>query len=531
MKFLNLIILLLSLILPITTIAQELETDNVTQTISPKEIEPFGYNLFSNINSTRQPSVSDPNRTISYGDRILIRMWGAETAETIIMVDADGSIFVPEVGPVQIVGQTLSRAQETIESEISMIYKDNVSVYATLADIKPISVFVTGNINKPGRYEGNQNDTIIDFLLKGGGIKSSSGSYRQITVLRNTFPINNIDLYDFIRKGKLPYIKFMDGDTIVVEEKGPTITVQSGASNSFRFEFIDEPVLGKDLINISKPNDDVSHVRITRKNNLENKTVFQTIKKFQTSDLSSGDTVVYYNDTPKSTISVSVIGATEVESSYEVSKKTHLKELLSYVKIDKDLANLNAIHIERASVAQAQSKSLKNNLINLQKMKLSKQSSTSGEASIRAKEAQMINKLVDMSQDITFEGNVIVIQNGKLNDILLEEGDKIIIPKKSDIVLVNGEVLMPNAFIHREEYIVKDYVYKSGGFNNNADPEKIIIKHPNGNSFVGDLNSKVNPGDEIIVIPKIDEKEFIFAKELISVIYQLAIGTNTLLSI
>jgi hypothetical protein len=88
---------------------------------------------------------------------------------------------------------------------------------------------------------------------------------------------------------------------------------------------------------------------------------------------------------------------------------------------------------------------------------------------------------------------------------------------------------MPNAFVYRKEYLVKDYIYKSGGLSDNANIDKIVIKHPNGNATIGDINSSVNPGDKIMVLPKIDEKEFLFAKELVGVLYQVAIGANILL--
>jgi protein involved in polysaccharide export with SLBB domain len=427
------LIILLSLFVSNLAYAQQ-DLDIKDQTILHEDIQAYGYSLFLNEGRSNQPYISDPNRTINYGDRILIRMWGAQSSEEIVMVDADGTIFLPEVGPVDIVGKTLTQAQEQIKTSISKIYKDNVGIHATMADIKPISIFVTGNVNTPGRYEGNQNDTVIDFILKAGGIISESGSYRNITVIRDTFPIAEIDLYDFLENGQMPYLKFRTGDTILVEEKKSTVFVAKGSLKNYSFEFLNENISGQEIINISNPKDSMSHVKIFRKDNKENKVVFQKIREFKNSILQSGDIIEFYNDTPKSTISVSVEGAIEVEGSYEVSKKTNLKELLSYIKVDSEIANLSAVHIERDSVARSQKKALEDSLLKLQQMKLTKQSETASEANIRTQEAEMINNLVNMSKNIEFDGKVVVMQDGNLNDILLENGDKIIIPKKNNLM-------------------------------------------------------------------------------------------------
>ena len=59
------------------------------------------------------------------------------------------------------------------------------------------------------------------------------GSFRQIDVMRNNKVVASADLYAFFRDGKLPSLSFKDGDIILVHPIGNTITVETGARNSF----------------------------------------------------------------------------------------------------------------------------------------------------------------------------------------------------------------------------------------------------------------------------------------------------------
>ena len=493
-------------------------------------VNPYGYTIFSNYTSSGQPNISNPNRLINYGDRILIRTWGAINSEELVMVDADGTIFIPEVGPVAIIGKTLLQSQNSIKDSISQIYNDNVGVHATIADVKPISIFVTGNVNTPGRFNGNPTDTILDYINKAGGINAHSGSYREINILRNNNVVSTVDLYQFLKNGKLPQLRFKDDDVIFITDIKNTISVKSGAINNFQFELFDNELNGKTVINYAKPESSTTHAEVFRVEQ-QNRFVNMVMEDFIEAKLKSGDEVLYYNDNAQSTISVTVEGATDSQTQFSIDKTTSLKELLSFIRINENFADIDSIHIERKSVAISQKEALNNSLFRLQQSTLRIQPKTEGETKIRTAEAEMINNFVETAKTINFPGKVIINNNGKKNDIILEEGDKIIIPQKTNVIMISGEVLIPNAFIYSESLRVKDYIFQSGGFTDNADPNKVVINHRDGTATIGNLDSEIKPGDNVIIMPKIDEKEFIYAKELIGVIYQLAVGANILLSL
>jgi len=91
---------------------------------------------------------------------------------------------------------------------------------------------------------------------------------------------------------------------------------------------------------------------------------------------------------------------------------------------------------------------------------------------------------------------------GGTYDIIIREGDQIIVPEYNATVRVSGDVFMPNtvSFIEGKNY--KYYVNQSGGFGNRAKKSKTFIVYQNGTIGVAAQGAKPEPGCEIIVPSK-----------------------------
>jgi protein involved in polysaccharide export with SLBB domain len=122
-------------------------------------------------------------------------------------------------------------------------------------------------------------------------------------------------------------------------------------------------------------------------------------------------------------------------------------------------------------------------------------------------------------------GKVIVSDNGVTANILLEKGDQIIIPHYTDLIQVGGEVLMPQAVVFNPKATVDDYIAWAGGFTERAEDERISIVRANG-IVVFDMNVEIRPGDQILVLPKVDAKIMQAVKDVTQIIYQIAVAAN-----
>ena len=86
-------------------------------------------------------------------------------------------------------------------------------------------------------------------------------------------------------------------------------------------------------------------------------------------------------------------------------------------------------------------------------------------------------------------------------DIVLREGDQLIIPELSNTVKINGAVMMPNTVSYNARMSVKDYISQAGGYANGARKTKAFIIYMNGQvaEVKGSGRHQVEPGCEIIV--------------------------------
>ena len=104
-------------------------------------------------------------------------------------------------------------------------------------------------------------------------------------------------------------------------------------------------------------------------------------------------------------------------------------------------------------------------------------------------------------------------------DIVLRDGDRIIVPEYNGTVKISGNVQFPNTVAFNEKKGYKWYINKAGGFGNRAKKSKTFIIYQNGTMAEVGRGTKVEPGCEIVVPTK--------AKKDMSTITQwLSIGSS-----
>ncbi len=99
------------------------------------------------------------------------------------------------------------------------------------------------------------------------------------------------------------------------------------------------------------------------------------------------------------------------------------------------------------------------------------------------------------------------VVKGKASDVLLRDGDKLLIPKLSQEVTVLGEVQNPTSHVFRAGLTRDDYIARSGGATQLADGKRIYVVRANGDVVSGQRTGwfrrsqsvEIRPGDTIIV--------------------------------
>ncbi|MBY5150582.1 polysaccharide export protein [Enterobacter hormaechei] len=490
---------------------------------------PYGANLFAGGYETERSDGLNDNYLIAPGDKINIWIWGAVNFSNVVTVDNQGNIFIPDVGPINVQNVAASKVNALVTSHISDVFTNNVNVYVNLLTATPVSVFVTGPVIRPGQYAGQSSDSVLYFLKRAGGIDSDRGSYRHIKVLRQNRVIQQIDLYEFMQQGRMPKLSLKDQDVILVEPQGPMINVAGKVRNPFRFELKNSTALGSELINYALPLAKVSHVGVIGDRSNGPFSVYMPYKDFDRIQLSDGDKVLFNDDMHAQVYDVQVMGSYRGPSYFTVRKETRLHDLLNHIPIDPNMADYGSIYIMRKSVAARQKEMLEDSLNRLERSVFTAPASSDGEASIRTKEAELVMRFVEKARKIQPLGKVVVSDKGVIANILLEQGDQIVIPNKTDLIQVGGEVMMPQAVVYNKSASLEDYVAWAGGFTDRANDSRIAVVHANGLMEFKD-GGDVMPGDQILVMPKVDSKMMQSIKDITQVIYQVAVAANVVLN-
>ena len=255
-----------------------------------------------------------------------------------------------------------------------------------------------------------------------------------------------------------------------------------------------------------------------------------TLEAFKDFVLEDGDIVTFAADVQGQTIITKVSGAIEGLSHFPINKNRQLRELLSYIEVDPTLGDLSSVYVKRKSVAEQQKQVISDALRRLEKSALTATSASVDEADIRVQEATLIQDFVRRAQAVEPDGIVVVSRGGVVSDIRLEDGDEIVIPHKTDVVLVAGEVFMPKAVTYDPSMSLDDYLGAAGGVSNRADDKNILVAKANGEvGLAEDLG--IEAGDQILVMPKFDTKNMQLAKDIMQIIYQMAVATKVVVDL
>ena len=491
----------------------------------PDVLPPFGANLFSGGFRGAMGDGLNPDYRIKPGDQVTVRAWGAFELDRVLPVDAQGNIFIPCSGPLNVEGQSSQQVDASVRQAITSVYPDNVQVYTNLQGVQPVAVYVTGYVENPGRYAGTPNDSLLYFLDQSGGIDQDLGSYRQIRVMRDGRNVATVDLYDFLINGNIPRPQFQDGDTIVVEERGPAIAVGGDVHREYRYEMTGSSLSGAELVNLARLRSGVSHVLLRGDREEGPIAQYFPIDMFAGQTIRSGDEVLFSSDKRSETIVVEVEGSYYGPSRYALPRDARLSELLDAIAVPENMTAVESISIQRESVKKQQAQSLEESLRRLETTYLGAPSSTNEEAQIRVQEAELIQDFISRASELEPSGRLVVAYDGRISDIRLQDGDVVTIPEVSDSMLISGEVLVPQAAVYRPGMSVIDYIEGAGGFTERADDDHILVVRQNG-AVENARNVNLRPGDEILVMPAAPTHNLQLASTLTQILYQIAVATK-----
>ena len=335
------------------TTEQEIEELKISTKLKEKKgLEYFGYSLFEKIPAAFEPAAVgpvDPGYLIGPGDVLRLYLWGAVELQYELNVDNQGTVFIPTAGQMFVSGVPYSELKTKMTIYLSKFYEGlaanppTVFLDISLAKLKPIKIFVMGEVSKPGGYTISSFASVFNALYSVGG-PLTSGSLREIRVIRNNKVISKVDLYDYLLKGQLiGDVRLQNNDMVFIPSRGKTVSVLGEVLRPAIYELrVDENL--KKLFEFSgglKATAYTGRVQVSRIKPFEQRKKFELEKQLVDVDLtnllqnpsadfilSDGDLVAVDTISAKLINYVTIEGAVLRPGAYDVSKVRRLSDLI-----------------------------------------------------------------------------------------------------------------------------------------------------------------------------------------------------------
>jgi protein involved in polysaccharide export with SLBB domain len=235
----------------------------------PPAVERFGMQVFENGTRDLQTIPMDlpvgPEYVLGPGDGVSIDLWGGVARRFYKVVDREGRISLPEVGPLMVAGKSLAAVQESVQKTLRTQFRD-VSADVSLSRLRTIRVYVVGDVVRPSAYDIGSLSTPLNALFAAGG-PTGRGSLRILKHYRGNQLVQDVDVYDLLLHGvKGDMQRLENGDTVLVPPLGPEITIEGMVRRPAIYEQKDEKSLA-DAIALAGgllPSATLRHIEVQR---------------------------------------------------------------------------------------------------------------------------------------------------------------------------------------------------------------------------------------------------------------------------
>jgi polysaccharide export outer membrane protein len=213
--------------------ADSLRADSLADSIAVLRgagLKLFGIETFRRTSTTFQPVQTGPvdeNYRLGPGDVLVLILTGDVERVQTLTVTREGFVVIPQVGQLYVANLTLGQVQDQLYSRLGRVYSGvrrgpnaTTRFQLSIARLRNIQVFVTGDVVRPGAYQMSSAGTVLTALYAAGG-PTSNGSFRHVEIRRGRALVDSLDLYDYLLHGSNPTdIRLQSGDVVFVPVHG-----------------------------------------------------------------------------------------------------------------------------------------------------------------------------------------------------------------------------------------------------------------------------------------------------------------------
>lgn len=404
-----------------------------------------------------------------------------------------------------------------------------------LSDIYHNRISITGAVYQPGNYAYSEGMTVLDLIDKAAGVREEAYLNRAI-LFRSIDRVDkqslNFSLKDLLEKKQTIALQPNDSlhiygrDSLIAK---PMVRIEGAVRKPQKFAYA-KGLYPADLIIMAGgfiEGADQTQVQVARQLNDAN---FKTISKVYTVSLSKegGDSIALEpNDIVTVRYEKGYVPQQVVKIEGEVSFPGFYAILSKEERISSLIERSGGLapyaYVEGATLVRKKDKNEKDD--KAQEKQLKKLKKTDKDLTlIETKEEENTPEASEYRVGINLKK--IMENKNSYQDLVLKDGDVLIIPSEKQTVEVKGLVLAPSLVRYEKGKSTRSYINSAGGFSDNAQKKSVYVVYANGDvkgtsRFLFFRSyPKVAPG-ALVIVPEKPEKKSLSTTETVSVMTAL----------
>ena len=417
--------------------------------------------------------------------------------------------------------------------------EDSVSVDSVIPRYENM-VEVKGAVFRPGMYEvGGRINSVRGLIEAADGLAEAAFSPHAVLHRKKadrTLEVISVDV-DGILTGRVADIPLQNEDVLFIPTKTEvqeqqTITIHGEVLYPGVYKYADNESLEDFILQAGGLKQTASTVRVDVSRRISNPQALapdSVIARTYSFSLRDGFVIdgapgfvlepfdeVYVRKSPGTTVqqNVSIEGEVVFAGNYTLtSRRMRLSDIFKAAGGGTELAYIKGARLERRPTPSERLR-----MEAAYKMQQEQQRKNMIDLAVKTKNATIVQAVqendkktqekfqVPDSYPVGIELDKAIANPGGDEDVLLREGDRIIVPQYNGTVKINGAVMYPNTVGYVEGKSVAYYIDQAGGFASDAKKSNTYILYMNGMLAKVGHNAKVRPGCEIIVPTKIQSR-------------------------
>lgn len=408
---------------------------------------------------------------------------------------------------------------------------------------------IMGKIKRPAIYELKEPIYVSDFITMAGGLTPQS-YLKRVQIIR-TRPnaereVIDLDLTHLENDGSTSKgIELQNGDLVMIYPTDPRIYNTFSLNGSVKYPGEYEVKQGLTLGQILTPEtllpeaylDNVEIIRF--KEDLTTEVIRVNLKKLwegkQNQDIVIRPLdLVTVRSEFKAPETITLAGEFKRPGTYTIQPGERLSSVIRRAGNFTDIAHFKGAVFTRKAV-QAREKEMLDQFVTQYEESLMAEgqallSYSAEDKGIRELEIAQRRQQLKLITSRVILGRIVIRLDdiekfeGSQDDLVLQNGDSLTIPREPAEVMVLGSVRNPTSFIYKKGKNIQYYLNRGGGFSKTADKKEIYLLKADGSALIGFLKLRdIDPGDAIIVPPKIEIRDWTWIKDVATIAGQTAL--------